>query len=129
MPGLDDSVSKDKVVDTIVSVSGCTADIVTVSGISNGPGDMMTIVVRWLEAGKRMAEKGRILVWWSSAKVHVFSYFRLSRYCAGEHDRPHHISFGESSGKRCGRVEDYIIVGFYFSPNRSLAKFEIFFAP
>ena len=79
--GLDDSVTKEKVVSGVVSAGGCTTDTVTVSELRLGPRGMMTAVVRCpCEAANTIAAKGRILIGWSSAKVQVLEERPLRCY-------------------------------------------------
>ena len=105
--GLDDSVTKDKVVDAVASVSGCAADTITASDMCHGPGGMMSIVVRCpIQAGKSIVEKGRILVGWSSAKVQVLKErplrcFRCLTLGHSRHRCPSEVS-RENLCFRCG---------------------------
>lgn len=105
--GLDDSVTKEKIANAVVSAGGCLVDAVTVSEVIHGSRGSMTAVVRCpCEAGKAIVEKGRILVGWSAAKVQVLEErpLRCFRCLALGHPRlrcPSEVS-RENLCFRCG---------------------------
>lgn len=68
--GLDDSINKEDVVAAIASQGGCPSDNIKVGDIRAGPGATGVVYVRCpATAAKVVAEKGRLLVGWSSARV------------------------------------------------------------
>ncbi|XP_050353678.1 uncharacterized protein LOC126775657 [Nymphalis io] len=70
--GLDDSVTKDKLVAAVARAGNCSPDSVRCGVLQRGPGYMgMVRVTCPLTAAKKISDAGRLLVGWSSAKVCV----------------------------------------------------------
>ncbi|XP_050358321.1 probable isocitrate dehydrogenase [NAD] subunit beta, mitochondrial [Nymphalis io] len=70
MTGLDDSVTKEKVVAAVARAGDCSLEEVSCRDMQRGPGYMgMVRVTCPITAAKRLSEAGRFLVGWSSAKV------------------------------------------------------------
>ncbi|XP_046965852.1 uncharacterized protein LOC124534187 [Vanessa cardui] len=70
--GLDDSVTKAKLATAIARVGNCPVDSVRVGTIAKGPAGVgMTTVRCPTVAAKTLANNGRLLVGWSSARVRV----------------------------------------------------------
>ena len=70
--GLDDSVTKEKLITAVANTGCCPVNAITVSELLLGPRRMMSAVVRCpCDSAKTIVDKGRILVGWSSAKVQV----------------------------------------------------------
>ncbi|CAH2083813.1 unnamed protein product [Euphydryas editha] len=79
--GLDDSVTKEMAAAAIAKAGNCQADLVKAGNIGAGPGGMGTVVVRCpVATAKALAEAGRLLVGWSSAKVQILEQRRLRCY-------------------------------------------------
>ncbi|XP_026327990.1 uncharacterized protein LOC113236198 [Hyposmocoma kahamanoa] len=89
--GLDDSATKAKVAAAVARTGQCTTDLVKVLEIRPGPGGMGSVIVQCpISTAKTLAEAGRILVGWSSAKVQALEQRPLRCYrCLGlGHTRP-----------------------------------------
>ncbi|XP_050345752.1 uncharacterized protein LOC126770398 [Nymphalis io] len=70
--GLDDSVTKDKLVAAVARAGNCSPDSVRCGVLQRGPGYMGIVRVTCpLTAAKKISDAGRLLVGWSSAKVCV----------------------------------------------------------
>lgn len=83
--GLDYSVTKEKVMSAVANIGGCPADAISVSDILLGPRGMMSAVVRCpCDLAKKIVDKGRILVGWTSASVRILEERPLRCYrCLG----------------------------------------------
>ncbi|XP_026330913.1 uncharacterized protein LOC113238291 [Hyposmocoma kahamanoa] len=80
-----------KVAAAVVRTGQCTTDLVKVLEIRPGPGGMGSVIVQCpISTAKTLAEAGRILVGWSSAKVQALEQRPLRCYrCLGlGHTRP-----------------------------------------
>ncbi|XP_064071913.1 uncharacterized protein LOC135193426 [Vanessa tameamea] len=70
--GLDDSVTKTKLAAAIARVGNCPVDSVRVGAVGTGPAGVGMATVRCpTAAAKTLANSGRFLVGWSSARVRV----------------------------------------------------------
>ncbi|XP_052742921.1 uncharacterized protein LOC128198958 [Bicyclus anynana] len=70
--GLDDSVTKEKLVAAVVRAGNCTTQVVKVGDLQLGPRGMSTATVHCpIEVAKVLSDAGRLLVGWSSAEVQV----------------------------------------------------------
>ncbi|XP_047543179.1 uncharacterized protein LOC125075509 [Vanessa atalanta] len=90
--GLDDSVTKTKLAAAIARVGNCPVDSVRVGAVGTGPTAVGMATVRCsTAAAKTLANSGRFLVGWSSARVRVLEQqpFRCFR-CFGlrAHESP-----------------------------------------
>lgn len=106
--GLDDSVTKEMVAKAVAKVSECDADNVRIGEIMAGPGGMGAMVLRCpIPVAKALAEAGRLLVGWSSARVKLLEQRPLRCYkCMGiGHTRPTCPFTVDRSGLcyRCGK--------------------------
>lgn len=83
--GLDDSVTKEKVAAAVARTGQCSTDLVKVLEIRPGPGGMGAVIVQCpINAAKALADVGKILVGWSSAKVQALEQRPLRCYrCLG----------------------------------------------
>ncbi|XP_046970614.1 uncharacterized protein LOC124537769 [Vanessa cardui] len=83
--GLDDSVTKDKIIAAVAREGNCPSEVVRCGEISRGPGYMgMVRVTCPVAAAKKLSDAGRLLVGWSSARVYVLEQRPLRCYkCMG----------------------------------------------
>ncbi|XP_075990130.1 uncharacterized protein LOC142985768 [Anticarsia gemmatalis] len=70
--GLDDSVTPEEVARAISRTGGCPVEAVKVGAVRSGPrGEGSAWVKCPIPAAKRVADAGRLLVGWVSARIHV----------------------------------------------------------
>ncbi|XP_075992922.1 uncharacterized protein LOC142987870 [Anticarsia gemmatalis] len=70
--GLDDSVTPEEVARAISRVGGCPVEAVKVGAVRSGPrGEGSAWAKCPIPAAKRVADAGRLLVGWVSARIHV----------------------------------------------------------
>ncbi|CAH2101922.1 unnamed protein product [Euphydryas editha] len=110
--GLDDSVTSEAVATAIAKMGKRDAGDVKVGAIAVGPGGLGGTVVRCpIPAAKALAEAGRLLVGWSSARVQILEQRPMRCYkCMGiGHTRPTCPAAVDRRGAcfRCG-VEGHI---------------------
>ncbi|XP_050361228.1 uncharacterized protein LOC126780649 [Nymphalis io] len=99
--GLDDSVTKDKLVAAVARAGNCSPDSVRCGVLQRGPGYMgMVRVTCPLTAAKKISDAGRLLVGWSSAKVCVLEQRPLRCFKYG------HKSAGCTEKLRCAVCAD-----------------------
>lgn len=88
---LDDSVTKEKVAGAIARVGKCMIQSVKVGDIVSGPRGMGATTVQCpMDVAKTLSEAGKLLVGWSSARVHVLDQrpLRCFRCLNIGHTRP-----------------------------------------
>ncbi|CAH2085120.1 unnamed protein product [Euphydryas editha] len=103
--GLDDSVTPQMVVDAVAKAGQTVADNVKAGDVSVGPGGMGVVVARCpIAVAKSIANGGRLLVGWSSARVQVLEQRALRCFkCMGlGHTRPT-CPTAADRGKACYR--------------------------
>ncbi|CAH2103427.1 unnamed protein product [Euphydryas editha] len=105
--GLDDSVSCEMVAAAVAKVGRCDAGAIKTGAITVGPGGLGCTVVRCpIPAAKALAEAGRLLVGWTSARVQVLEQRPMRCFkCLGiGHTRPTCPAAVDRSGAcfRCG---------------------------
>ncbi|CAH2085123.1 unnamed protein product [Euphydryas editha] len=110
--GLDDSVTSEAVAVAVAKLGKCDAGDIKVGAIAVGPGGLGGTVVRCpIPAAKALAEGGRLLVGWSSARVQVLEQRPMRCFkCMGiGHTRPTCPAAVDRRGAcyRCG-VEGHI---------------------
>ncbi|XP_046964195.1 uncharacterized protein LOC124533073 [Vanessa cardui] len=83
--GLDDSVTKDKIIAAVAREGNCAPEDLRCGEIARGPGYMgMVRVTCPIAAAKKLSDAGRLLVGWSSARVCVLEQRPLRCYkCMG----------------------------------------------
>ncbi|XP_047533400.1 uncharacterized protein LOC125068340 [Vanessa atalanta] len=83
--GLDDSVTKEKIIAAVAREGSCPAEMLRCGDISRGPGYMgMVFVSCPIAVAKKLSDAGRLLVGWSSARVYVLEQRPLRCYkCMG----------------------------------------------
>ncbi|XP_046968885.1 uncharacterized protein LOC124536397 [Vanessa cardui] len=83
--GLDDSVTKDKIIAAVAREGHCAIEDLRCGEIARGPGYMgMVRVTCPIAAAKKLSDAGRLLVGWSSARVCVLEQRPLRCYkCMG----------------------------------------------
>jgi hypothetical protein len=91
--GLDDSVTKDKIMVAIVKAGGCPEDMLKVGEVRSGPGGLGACIVKCpVTAAKTLLEsgKGRLLMGWCSALVKTLEArpMRCFRCMGVGHTRP-----------------------------------------
>ncbi|XP_045458554.1 uncharacterized protein LOC123668907 [Melitaea cinxia] len=106
--GLDDSVTKQMVAEAAAKASKCDVGAIKTGEIRTGPGGMGASILRCpIPAAKALAEAGRLLVGWSSARVKLLEQRPLRCFkCMGiGHTRPTCPFAVDRSGLcyRCGK--------------------------
>ncbi|CAH2104359.1 unnamed protein product [Euphydryas editha] len=105
--GLDDSVTSEAVAAAAAKMGRCDAGSIKVGAIAIGPGGLGCTIVRCpIPVAKALAEAGRLLVGWSSARVQVLEQRPMRCFkCLGiGHTRPTCPAAVDRSGAcfRCG---------------------------
>jgi hypothetical protein len=89
--GLDDSITKEKVIAAVAKTGGCSTDAVKAGEVRTGPGGTGACVVQCpIIPGKVLSDSGRLLVGWTSARVVMLEARPLRCFkCMGiGHTRP-----------------------------------------
>ncbi|CAH2093263.1 unnamed protein product [Euphydryas editha] len=103
--GLDDSVTTEMVAAAVAKTGRCDVGSVKAGEVSVGPGGLGMVVARCpIAAAKILADGGKILIGWSSARVQVLEQRPLRCYkCMGiGHTRPT-CPTAADRGKQCYR--------------------------
>ncbi|XP_045456532.1 uncharacterized protein LOC123666487 [Melitaea cinxia] len=106
--GLDDSVTKQMVAEAAAKATKCDVGVIKTGEVTTGPGGMGASILRCpIPAAKALAQAGRLLVGWSSARVTLLEQRPLRCFkCMGiGHTRPTCPFAVDRSGLcyRCGK--------------------------
>lgn len=106
--GLDDSVTGQDVQDAIARKTGCSPDAVRVGPIRPGPGGASTVWTQCpVAVAKHLADAGRLLVGWSSARVVVLDARPMRCYmCWGLGHVCRKCNSGVDLSKHCFRCSE-----------------------